>query len=184
MPRTTTLLSLVCALPLLSCASAPDAYGGPGDLATALQVSSSAFVSQQPIPDEYTCGGEGISPPLRWSGVPSEARSLVLIVEDRDTARPFTHWLVYNLPTGVDLPEGTTPALPRGASNGTNDDQAVGWIPPCPPSGRHAYHFRVHALDTLLTGLDAPTRPQIEAAMQGHVLATGEIVGTYQRPLQ
>lgn len=60
-------------------------------------------------------------------------------------------------------------------------DQSVGWIPLCPPSGRHAYHFRVYALDTLLTGLEAPTRAQLEAAMQGHILATGQIVGTYER---
>lgn len=166
---------------MISCASAPDAQGGPGDLTTAMQVASSAFVSQQPIPRDYTCDGAGISPPLRWSAVPSDARSLALIVEDRDTSTHFTQWVVYNLPPGAELAEGDTPALPRGASQGTNDDQSVGWIPLCPPSGRHAYHFRVFALDTLLTGLDAPTKAQLEAAMQGHILATGQIVGTYER---
>ncbi|MBL9102300.1 MAG: YbhB/YbcL family Raf kinase inhibitor-like protein [Myxococcales bacterium] len=146
-----------------------------------MQLTSSAFVSHQPIPLTYTCDGDEVTPPLRWSNVPSEARSLVLLVDDPDAGRGvFTHWLVYNLTPGSELSEGAR-ALPRGASEGMNDRGTVGYVGPCPPSGRHHYHFKIYALDTFINGLDSPTRDQIEAGMQGHILATGELVGTYQR---
>jgi Raf kinase inhibitor-like YbhB/YbcL family protein len=173
-----------CLLPCVAaCSSATEIRGGPGDLPTRLQISAADFVSRQAIPQDYTCDGEGASPALRWSQVPGEAESLVLIVDDPDApGRVVTHWLVYNLPIDADLAEGASGArLPRGAAEGQNDWQTVGWTGPCPESGRHHYHFRLYALDVALTGLDAPTRQELEAAMQGHVIASGELVGTYQR---
>lgn len=180
MPTRTSLLA--CVLPLLpGCAAAPDIQGGPGDVTSALQVSSSAFVSQQQIPAVYTCDGDEVSPPLHWSQVPSDARSLVLIVDDPD-AQSFTHWLLYNLPPSVDLPEAAAShALPRGAAHGQNDGKTAGYAGPCPPRGRHHYSFKLYALDTFLTGLDNPTRQQVDTAMQGHILASGELVGIYAR---
>jgi len=179
-PRTALLASV---LPCLTCATAPDARGGPGAIPTAMQLSSPVFVSQQQIPANYTCEGDEVSPPLRWSQVPGEARSLVLIVDDGD-AQAYTHWLLYNLPPSAELPEGAATALPRGASDGQNDSLTTGYHGPCPQSGRHHYSFKLFALDTTLTGLDAPTRMQVEAAMQGHIVAEGTLVGTYQRAAQ
>lgn len=182
MPSATFLSRMfACLLPCVAaCAAATEIRGGPGDLPTRLQITASDFVSRQAIPQAYTCDGEGVSPALRWSQVPGEAESLVLIVDDPDAGR-VTHWLAYNLPVDADLAEGASGRLPRGAAEGQNDWQTVGWTGPCPDSGRHHYHFRLFALDTTLTGLDAPTRQQVEAAMNGHVIASGELVGTYQR---
>lgn len=177
----TTILACVLPCLLTACAATQEAHGGPGDLTTMMQISSPAFVSQQQIPATYTCDGDELSPPLHWSQVPGDARSLVLIVDDPD-AQAFTHWLLYNLPTSVDLPEGAaSAALPRGAAQGQNDGKTAGYYGPCPASGRHHYSFKLYALDTYLTGLDNPTRQQVDAAMQGHILATGELVGIYRR---
>lgn len=176
---TTRIALLASVLPCLSCATAPDARGGPGTIPTAIQLDS-VFVSQQQIPAAYTCEGDEVSPPLRWSQVPDDARSLVLIVDDGD-AQAYTHWLLYNLPPSAELSEGAASALPRGASDGKNDGHTTGYRGPCPQSGRHHYSFKIFALDTTLTGLDAPTRQQVEAAMQGHIVAEGTLVGTYQR---
>jgi len=177
---------LACLLPCLAagCASSVKEFaGGPGDQPTRLQISSPGFVAQQAIPAEHTCEGDDMAPALRWSQVPADARSLVLIVDDADAGRALTHWVVYNLPPSAgELAAGVTAAgLPRGAIAGHNDWQSAEYRGPCPESGEHQYHFKFHALDTLLGGGEAATRQQIEAAMQGHVLATGELVGTYQR---
>lgn len=171
--------AFACLLPcLIGCASAKEIHGGPGDLPTRLQISSPEFVSQQAIPAEFTCEGDNVAPGLRWSQVPSDAQSLVLIVDDPDAGRVFTHWLVFNLPPRAgELADGR---LPGGAIAGQNDWQTTEYQGPCPQSGRHQYHFKFYALDTTLE-LEAPTRQQVEAAMQGHILATGELIGTYRR---
>ena len=151
-----------------------------------LVLTSSAFGAQQPIPAHYTCDGTNASPPLAWSGVPAGTKSLALIIDDPDAPDPkhprqvWVHWVVYNLPADCHgLAEDG--ALPRGALTGRNDWNATSYGGPCPPIGRHRYFHKLYALDTVLPDLKHPTRSQLEQAMKGHVLAQGELVGTYQR---
>jgi Raf kinase inhibitor-like YbhB/YbcL family protein len=153
------------------------------------KIQSPAFVPMGPIPRKYTCDGENISPPLRWSGAPEGTRSVALIVEDPDAPDPaapqriFVHWIVYDLPgTSDGLPEGVTAdSLPAGAREGRNDWNRTGYGGPCPPKGRHRYFFRLYALDRLLGDLRAPRKAELEGAMSDHLLATAELVGTYAR---
>lgn len=154
-----------------------------------LMLHSPAFDHLASIPAAYTCEGADRSPPLAWSGVPREARSLALIVDDPDApdpARPqrtWVHWVLYNLPpTSAGLAEAVAPgALPAGSLEGQNDWRRTGYGGPCPPIGRHRYFFKLYALDRVLPDLGQPTKAQLEAAMQGHVLAKAELVGTYQK---
>ncbi|MBL7016715.1 MAG: YbhB/YbcL family Raf kinase inhibitor-like protein [Kiritimatiellales bacterium] len=150
-----------------------------------IMIVSAAFESMAPIPSAYTCDGENISPPLAWSGVPPQARSLVLICDDPDApAGDWVHWVCYDIPPDVtELPENIQPGstLPCGGMQGKTDFGTVGYGGPCPPSGTHRYFFKVYALDTVLNLPAGQTKKQIEKAMQGHVLAAGEQVGTYSR---
>lgn len=138
---------------------------------------------------KYTCEGEDLSPPLQWQGVPDNARSLALIVDDPDAPDPaapkmvYVHWVLYNLPVdGGGLPEGTTSEnLPPGTLEGVNDWQRTGYGGPCPPIGRHRYFHKLYALDTVLEDLKAPTKDQLLKAMEGHVIAQAQVVGTYQK---
>lgn len=152
-----------------------------------LSISSPAFAHGQPIPARYTCDGDDLSPPLAWTGVPAGARSLALIVDDPDAPDPraptriFVHWLVYDLPvSAVALAEGLE-RLPAPARGGTSDWHRTHWGGPCPPVGRHRYFFRLFALDRELGDLHEPSRADLEGAMRGHVLASAELVGTYER---
>ena len=155
----------------------------------ALSLTSEAFTAGGEIPPQYTCQGDDSSPPLRWTGVPDQARSLVLIVDDPDAPDPaaprmtWVHWVLYNLPaTAGGLPAGVTRAeLPAGSEEGVNDWQRPGYGGPCPPVGRHRYFHKLYALDTRLEGLSRPTKAAVEAAMQGHVIAQTELVGHYQK---
>ena len=152
----------------------------------AITLASGAFRPNQPIPARYTCDGADVSPPLTWTGVPAGTRSLALIIDDPDAPDPkhprqvWVHWVVYNLPPDcTGLAEGA--ALPPGAKLGRNDWQRADYGGPCPPIGRHRYFHKLYALDTVLPDLKHPTRPQLEQAMKGHVLAQAELVGTYER---
>jgi len=156
----------------------------------AMQLSSSAFGPSQAIPRRYTCEGDDVSPPLAWQGVPPGARSLVLIVDDPDAPDPraprltWVHWVLANLPVDPgSLPEGVaSSALPVGTVEGRNDWKRTGYGGPCPPVGRHRYFHKLFALDAELSGLPPhPTKAQVEAAMNGHVLAHAELVGTYEK---
>ena len=141
------------------------------------------------IPSRYTCEGDDASPPLRWTGVPEDTLSLVLIVDDPDAPDPahpkvtWVHWLLYNIPpTATGLREAASPsALPAGALQGRNDWQRAGYGGPCPPVGRHRYVFRLYALDQMLLGLNDPDKAALLAAMEGHVLAETELIGTYAK---
>lgn len=149
-----------------------------------LTVSSPAFRSTSEIPTPYSCEGRSISPPISWSGVPSGTQSVAVIVDDPDAPRgTFTHWVLYNLPPNASsLPEAvTSTALPSGTQFGQNSAGEERYYPMCPPSGRHRYFFKVYALDTKLDGLKHPSANQLERAMQGHILAQGELMGTYAK---
>ncbi len=154
-----------------------------------LVLRSDAFDAGGVIPLKYTCEGDDVAPPLEWEGVPEKTRSLVLIVDDPDAPDPaaprmtWVHWVVVNLPADVHgLPEGATAKmLPAGSQQGMNDWNKPGYGGPCPPVGRHRYFHKLYALDTVLEDLDTPTKAQVEAAMQGHIIAQAELVGTYKK---
>ncbi len=154
-----------------------------------LKIASSAFDDGGKIPREYTCEGDDTSPPLSWTGVPWDARSLVLIVDDPDAPDPqapkmtWVHWVLYNIPPDAPgLAAAMTSArLPPGTGEGLNDWQRLGYGGPCPPIGRHRYFHKLYALDTTLPVLDQPTKAQVEAAMAGHVVASAKLIGTYQK---
>ena len=152
-----------------------------------LQVTSTAFQHQAAIPKKYTCQGDDISPPLAWSGLPDGTKSLALIVDDPDAPDPaapkrvWVHWVLYDIPPAVTSLAEATKHAPAGARDGKNDWGRTGFGGPCPPIGRHRYFHKVYALDTQLGDLGTPTKVQLEQAMQGHILAQGELIGTYQK---
>jgi Raf kinase inhibitor-like YbhB/YbcL family protein len=140
-----------------------------------IDVTSSAFQSGGTIPDRFTCKGANRNPPLRFDGIPKNARSLVLIVDDPDAPGGlFNHWLVWNIaPATSQIAEKS---VPNGAAQGANDFGKLGYGGPCPPSGTHRYYFRVFALDRQLD-LDASAkRAALDRALAGHVVARGELM--------
>jgi len=152
----------------------------------AFEIRSDAFQHNGEIPTRYTCEGGDTSPPLAWSGLPEDTRSLALIVDDPDAPDPkapkmtWVHWVLFNIPTdATGLAEGIK-ELPAGARSGINDWKRTGYGGPCPPIGRHRYFHKLYALSTVLD-LDRPTKAELEAAMQGHVLQKTELIGTYQK---
>ena len=150
---------------------------------------AAAFADGAEIPRLYTCEGDDRSPALAWSGAPDGTQSLALIVDDPDAPDPaaplrtWVHWVLYNLPaTSSELPDGVIAAgLPAPTHEGQNDWRQTGWRGPCPPIGRHRYHFKLYALDRVLPDLGRATKADVEKAMAGHVLAQATLVGTYQR---
>ncbi|MFL6591140.1 MAG: YbhB/YbcL family Raf kinase inhibitor-like protein [Luteimonas sp.] len=157
--------------------------------AMSLRLQSTAFAHDAAMPARYTCDGAAVSPPLRWSGVPSAAKSLALIVDDPDAPDPaapqrtWVHWVLYDLPIGADgLAENVKAAqLPAGTRQGLNDWKKTGYGAACPPKGRHRYVFKLYALDRVLPDLHQPDKARLLEAMEGHVLAHAELIGTYQR---
>jgi Raf kinase inhibitor-like YbhB/YbcL family protein len=152
----------------------------------ALSITSEAFPAGGEIPRKYTCDGDDVAPPLAFAGVPEGTRSLALIVDDPDAPDPaapkrvWVHWVLHDLPPGTGgLPEGGDP--PPGTRDGTNDWGRPGYGGPCPPIGRHRYFFKLYALDTALGDLGTPSKAKLLAAMEGHVVAEAEIIGTYRR---
>lgn len=151
-----------------------------------LTISSGSFRHNQPIPAKHTCEGADVSPPLKWEGAPAGTKSFALIVDDPDApGGPWVHWVIYGIAaTTGELPEGVAKTDTVGAmKQGVNDFGRVGYGGPCPPRGHgvHHYHFRLYALDAELKLAPRLSRPQLEAAMKGHVVAQTELVGTYQR---
>ncbi|RJF95665.1 YbhB/YbcL family Raf kinase inhibitor-like protein [Noviherbaspirillum saxi] len=153
------------------------------------RLTSSAFENGADIPPVHTCDGSEISPPLSWSGVPDGTKSLALIIEDPDAPDPaapqrvFTHWVLYNIPAHViEIGAGASPQhLPAGTLEGLNDWKRPGFGGPCPPIGKHRYFHRLYALDAILPDLGNPAKSELQQAMQAHVVATAELIGTYQR---
>jgi Raf kinase inhibitor-like YbhB/YbcL family protein len=152
-----------------------------------MKISSPAFAPNGSIPRDHTCEGKDLSPALEWTGVPPNAKSLALIVDDPDAPDPqapkmvYVHWVLYDLPpTSNGIAEGAK-QLPAGTRQGKNDWKRVGYGGPCPPIGRHRYFFKLYALDALLGDLREPTNKQLEEAMHGHVIEHTALVGTYQK---
>jgi Raf kinase inhibitor-like YbhB/YbcL family protein len=153
-----------------------------------LRLTSTAFAEGTEIPRRFTCEGDDRSPDLAWDGLPEGTQSLVLIVDDPDAPDPvaprmvWDHWLVYNIPPGVaGLTAGAAPSdLPPRALQGLNSWGRAGYGGPCPPVGRHRYFHSIYALDCLLPDLETPDKNRLLLAMEGHILAHCELVGTYQ----
>lgn len=155
-----------------------------------MQLHSASFAHGESIPVRCTCDGDNRSPQLAWSGLPDGTRSLALIVDDPDAPDPaapkriWVHWVLYNIAPSVhELPEGGKRSpVPAGAREGLHDDGRPGYDGPCPPIGRHRYFHTLYALDTELPDLGAKARrDDLDRAMKGHILATAQLMGTYQR---
>jgi len=146
----------------------------------AIRISSPAFSNGSEIPRKYTCDGQNAAPPLEWSGVPDQARSLAIICDDPDApSGTFTHWVLYNLPASAHgLPEH-----PTIGTSGVNSFGRVGFGGPCPPKKDPAHHYRFHvyALDVESIGAAGLSKEHALDAMSGHILAEGDMVGTYHR---
>jgi Raf kinase inhibitor-like YbhB/YbcL family protein len=151
----------------------------------AVTITSSSFTEGGLIPKKHTCDAEDISPDLNWSGVPKEVKSLALICDDPDApGGTWVHWVLFNIPADVTiLQAGVSPdaVLKNGARHGKNDFRKLGYGGPCPPGGTHRYFFKIYALDTLLSLESGSTKSQLLAAMKGHVLAEGQLMGKYKR---
>jgi Raf kinase inhibitor-like YbhB/YbcL family protein len=150
------------------------------------QLTSKDFPSGAAIPRQHTCQGPDESPELHWGEAPAGTASLALIVDDPDApAGVWVHWVAWNIPAAE---HGTAANFPRqeqaanGARQGRNDFGKIGYNGPCPPPGKtHRYFFRLYALDTRLDLQAGATRAQLDAAMQGHILAKTEYMGTFKR---
>ena len=178
---------LVAAALAVACSGDPEPLGLPVGEET-IEVVSDRFVSLGTVRPRYTCVGIDLSPDLRWSGVPEEAESIVIFLDDPDApGGSFSHWLVYDLPASVsDIPEGRggpSAGFPFGGFQGQNGfGGRLGYAGPCPPRGQtHAYVLRVYAIDGLL-GLGArATSAEVLGAIRGRVLGHGSLSATYQR---
>jgi Raf kinase inhibitor-like YbhB/YbcL family protein len=152
----------------------------------AFTLTSSAFSSNDEIPEAHTCDGANTAPPLEWSGAPHGTKSFALIVDDPDAPDPraptrtYVHWVAYDIPSSVTrLDDGKE--THRGVREGMNDGNSRGYTGPCPPIGRHRYFFKLYAVDALLGDLGEATKGDLETAMRGHILERAELVGTYER---
>ena len=151
-----------------------------------IQITSAAFADGQTIPAKYTCDGSDISPPLQWTNAPASAKSFALIADDPDApVGTWVHWVIYDLPAGTSLlPEDVAKSqyATGNAKQGINDFKRLGYGGPCPPPGKpHRYFFKLYALDTVLDLKPGATKSALLKAIDGHVLAQGQLMGTYGR---
>jgi len=150
-----------------------------------IKVTSPVFDEGGMIPSKYTCDGEDISPPIEWDGIPDGTQSIALISDDPDAPMgTWVHWVLYNLPADARRLDEDIPAsevLANGAKQGTTDFGRVGYGGPCPPSGTHRYFFKVYALNAQIELIKAATKEQLLNAMEGHILAEGQLMGKYKR---
>jgi len=147
------------------------------DLKRPLKVRSVAFSDGGSIPLRYTCEGENVNPPLQVGSLPEHTKSLALIVEDPDAPRgTFDHWIEWNIPPNEGISENSIPGI-----QGKNSFGKRGYGGPCPPSGSHRYIFKVYALDNELNIPAGSDKKTLQQALEGHVLASGELLGHYQK---
>ena len=142
-----------------------------------LTVTSTAFNEGEAIPVKYTCKGENVSPEISVEGIPENAKSLALIMDDPDApGGDFVHWVMWNIPVDKTIAENTAPGVQ--GMNGRGDNKYTG---PCPPSGTHHYHFKLYALDGVLELPESTDKQGLIKAMEGHILASGELIGTFKK---
>ncbi|MBI4080451.1 MAG: YbhB/YbcL family Raf kinase inhibitor-like protein [Candidatus Levybacteria bacterium] len=152
-----------------------------------MKINSSAFEHNSPIPAKYTCQGEDVNPPLQFTDVPKESKSLALIVDDPDAmpagmqapSKTWVHWVVYNIPPSVTTVGENSE--PKGGTQADTDFGKDSYGGPCPPSGVHRYFFKLYALDTTLDLPEFADKAMLEEAMKGHVLEQAELMGLYQK---
>lgn len=142
-----------------------------------MTIESFAFEHNGRIPDKYTCDGKNISPELTIKGIPKEARSLVLIIDDPDaTNGTFDHWVMWNIPVQNKIGEDSAPGVQ--GKNGKGENKYTG---PCPPKGVHHYHFKLYALDMMLDLPEGSDKKTVMKAMEGHLLERAELIGLFER---
>jgi Raf kinase inhibitor-like YbhB/YbcL family protein len=150
-----------------------------------IKITSSAFDEGGLIPPKYTCDGADISPPLQWEAVPEGTKSIAIISDDPDAPMgTWVHWVLYNLPADTtELTENIPPDenLSNGAKQGITDFRRIGYGGPCPPGGTHRYFFKIYALDTELDLAPRAHKSDLVSAMEGHLLAQGQLMGKYKR---
>ena len=182
MSRILLLLSLLL---LVGCASKSDpAQTGAVEATSDFQLTSPAFAHEDAIPGKYTCDGDDTSPALAWTKPPAGTESFALIMDDPDApGGTWVHWVLYNIPADVRKLAEAFPAdaeLSDGSRNGKNSWPKSGYGGPCPPSGTHRYYFKLYTLDTMLDLAAGANKAQLLKAMEGHILAQTELMGTYQ----
>jgi len=184
---TNLLFGVVLALVVLAACSGGDDPATEEETLSdsSIELTSPAFTDGSDIPTKYTCDGEGVSPPLEWSNLPGGTKSIALIVDDPDApGRTFVHWVLYAIsPDARGLPENVPDVdiTPEGARHGKSGFGRIGYGGPCPPSGSHRYFFKLYALDSEL-GLEVGAdKSDLLQAMEGHILAQGQLMGRYQR---
>lgn len=157
----------------------------PAEDQTSFEITSIIIGHEQPIPEYHTCDGDDLSPPLDWSEPPQGTQSFALIMDDPDApGGTWVHWVLYNIPAETrSLQENIAPdtQLPDGSMHGINSFGRPGYGGPCPPSGTHRYFFKLYALDTTLSLDEEADKEAVLTAMDGHVLAEAELMGTYSR---
>jgi len=173
---------LILTLIATACAPAPTATK---EASMSINPSSTAFTGGQAIPSAYTCKGQDVSPPLAWGDPPGGTQSFALIMDDPDApAGTWVHWVIFNIPAstrGLGEAVRADPQLFDGSLQGNNSSRSLGYHGPCPPSGTHRYFFKLYALDTMLSLTSSVTKDQLLKAMQGHILAQGELMGTFSK---
>ena len=176
---------LFCVLMVVSLQSLEAQNRKKEDSVMDIRITSTAFSQGEKIPSRYSCDGEDISPPLSWSKGPEGAGSYALIADDPDApVGTWVHWVIYNIPpSSTSLPENVpkTPEGPGGSIQGVNDFKRYGYGGPCPPGGTHRYFFKIYALDTMIEKKAGLSKKKLLKEMEGHILAQGELMGTYSR---
>jgi len=171
--RCTLAAVLICALTLSAAAE------------ETMKTTSSAFADGSKIPEVYSCKGADVSPPLAWSGVPEGAASLALICDDPDAPMgTWVHWVYFDLPPHLeglpqDVPAGENPEV--GGVQGRNSWRRSDYGGPCPPGGTHRYYFKLYALDVMLDLGPAANKRRVLKAMEGHILAEAQLMGTFSK---
>lgn len=190
--KRTTVYILLAVIVLSACApSAPATTEQPitdpleVEATMAIELTSSAFAQGQPIPERYSCKGEDISPALAWGEPPAGTQSFALIMDDPDApVGTWVHWVLFNIPASArSLPEAfpSDATLPDGSMSGNSSFGGPGYGGPCPPSGTHRYFFKLYALDEMLAINAGASKGELEKAMVGHILAHGELMGTFTK---
>jgi len=144
-----------------------------------MKITSPAFNHNENIPSKYTCDGENISPPLEFSDIPENTKTLTLIMDDPDApVGTFVHWIIWNIPATItEIQEGEDISYQQGL----NDFKEICYGGPCPPSGTHRYFFKLYALDTELDLETGATKQDLLEAMEGHITTKAELIGKYNR---
>lgn len=154
-----------------------------GAVVMGFKLHSPAFDHNELIPEVFTCDGKDKSPALRWQGVPTSAKSLVLIMDDPDAPMgTWDHWILFNIPPETTEFSENVSTLPSGVKEGTNSWSKTGYGGPCPPDREHRYFFKLYALDTKLKLVNGVSKKELERAMEGHIIAETELMGRYNRP--